>query len=264
MENISKVDLSGLSLSGEVEFVLRDAVTGEVVQTEKKKNQVKQNLFIAIAGGGWSSGGHYAPWLYLGTKKLRKGIRQVDMPGSYVRVPNQVTGVAQYARVVLEDGTIALQISARNNPPAADVVWKGATICGGDQPGAYYAGTNFDNPCTQTTTTVLDVFYRILFKPSAVNGLPDWRIRRIVDMFIRYSRTYDDTAYSQGIFIDNVVQTGMYPLPKYTPTDLAAGVFGGPYYSTQGSSYTTNCLVFYVFYLKKVIEVFIYNWKSLV
>ena len=239
MENISKVDLSGLSLSGEVEFVLRDAVTGEVVQTEKKKNQVKQNLFIAIAGGGWSNE-HYPPWLYLGTRKLRKGIRQVNVPGSYVKVPNQVTGLEHYAKVVLEDGTIALQISARNNPPAADVVWKGATI-GTPTPGAYYAGTNFDNPCTQTTTTVLDVFYRILFKPSAVNGLPDWRIHRIVDMFIRYSRTYADTSWYQGTFIDNVVQTGMYPLPKYTPTDLTAGVFGGPYYSTLGNSGSTNC-----------------------
>ena len=230
MNQITINENAGITLAGIVEYVLRDAVTGEVVERKTKKNQLRVTGFhgwILPAADIYADG----PAITLVTQSLRKGVRQFDTPNSAnsSRLTTAVVGVPRLSKMVMGDGTLAIQFAARNNPPAADMSWKGVVL----GLSKYSAGTNFDTPCTQTTTLVLDVYYRILFKPAAANGLSSGRINRLIDIIIasvKYNTPYSDTYSFGAANIDRAryAHVGMFPLPKYKPEDVAEGLFGGP------------------------------------
>ncbi len=178
-------------LRGEIEVHIRDAETDEIVEKRKQKNMVVNNMFSLLSGSlAWTM----PKVIVVSTKRFSTNRNSGRIPTADNAWTTSV-GSAIPGRSSPEwfdkngDTPMFIQWSTRIDVPvqnrqintifltdAADPAYLSANTTrygkadntGGDA----YAYAKLAEPCNQSTTQIMDVFYRIYFPESSMTALP--------------------------------------------------------------------------------------------
>lgn len=193
---------------GQIEYILRDAATEEIIEQGEKSNILNDKFFEFISDYG------QLPLRVVITDAIMEASRITNLvPGTTNPLPviTVIPSIGVYAQYFPRSGATPafIQYSGRYTAPAIGTSRTIKSIClasGYNQqssvatyvisatdfqisylsPSPCYAFSKLSAPCIQTDTQVLDVFYRVFFPYNASSGLAEPIFEKLVASFLNY------------------------------------------------------------------------------
>jgi hypothetical protein len=188
-------------LKGQIQAILRDALTGEIAEDQTVDNIVTEHFYYHIRDTFSVEG----MGICINSKAMTPSRWNQHVPGNFnggfaLNPDTNIPSIGAPLQFFSAAGSTPayLQFSGRYNPPSADRTLKTVLLLGGNHdqgtlnyPAGIPACTTYAyaplaTPCTQTTTQVLDVYYRIFFPLDASTNMSP---ALVTELFSRYLAT---------------------------------------------------------------------------